>query len=99
MNDCRFGVSPVNYPDPDPDLSKLWNTMYQNERKWIKCTGMANKRNLKAVFIDSRKQFDRAIQWRKRQYWQETQQELLQTCYKGNARVVMDHYLQVTSGK
>ena len=19
MNDCRFGVSPVNYPDPDPD--------------------------------------------------------------------------------
>ena len=20
MNDCRFGVSPVNYPDPDPDL-------------------------------------------------------------------------------
>ena len=20
MNDCRFGVSPVNYPDPDPDV-------------------------------------------------------------------------------
>ena len=20
MSDCRFGVSPVNYPDPDPDL-------------------------------------------------------------------------------
>ena len=20
MNDCRFGVSPVNYPDPDPDI-------------------------------------------------------------------------------
>ena len=19
MNDCRFGVSPVNYPDPDPE--------------------------------------------------------------------------------
>ena len=19
MSDCRFGVSPVNYPDPDPD--------------------------------------------------------------------------------
>ena len=19
MNDCRYGVSPVNYPDPDPD--------------------------------------------------------------------------------
>ena len=30
MNDCRFGVSPVNYPDPDPDvglgfyLAHLW---------------------------------------------------------------------------
>ena len=22
MSDCRFGVSPVNYPDPDPELSK-----------------------------------------------------------------------------
>ena len=20
MNDCRFGVSPENYPDPDPDI-------------------------------------------------------------------------------
>ena len=19
MSDCRYGVSPVNYPDPDPD--------------------------------------------------------------------------------
>ena len=38
---------------------------------------MVNKRNLKIVFIDSRKQFDRAVQRRKRQYWQETQQELL----------------------
>ena len=22
MSDCRFGVSPVNYPDPDPDRHK-----------------------------------------------------------------------------
>ena len=22
MSDCRFGVSPVNYPDPDPELLK-----------------------------------------------------------------------------
>ena len=21
MSDCRFGVSPVNYPDPDPEES------------------------------------------------------------------------------
>ena len=23
MSDCRFGVSPVNYPDPDPDSNAL----------------------------------------------------------------------------
>ena len=22
MSDCRFAVSPVNYPDPDPDVLK-----------------------------------------------------------------------------
>ena len=26
MSDCRYGVSPVNYPDPDPDLTKIENT-------------------------------------------------------------------------
>ena len=25
MSDCRFGVSPVNYPDPDPELSFILN--------------------------------------------------------------------------
>ena len=23
MSDCRFGVSPVNYPDPDPEPAQL----------------------------------------------------------------------------
>ena len=23
MSDCRFGVSPVNYPDPDPDSESI----------------------------------------------------------------------------
>ena len=23
MSDCRFGVSPVNYPDPDPEPSPV----------------------------------------------------------------------------
>ena len=26
MSDCRFGVSPVNYPDPDPDLYLTFNS-------------------------------------------------------------------------
>ena len=33
MSDCRFGVSPVNYPDPDPDTFPDQNpeTDYKNE--------------------------------------------------------------------
>ena len=23
MSDCRFGVSPVNFPDPDPDQARV----------------------------------------------------------------------------
>ena len=23
VSDCRFGVSPVNYPDPDPEWAEL----------------------------------------------------------------------------
>ena len=32
MSDCRFGVSPVNYPDPDPDRSVTSSipTYFQN---------------------------------------------------------------------
>ena len=28
MSDCRFGVSPVNYPDPDPDAQLLSDCIY-----------------------------------------------------------------------
>ena len=33
MSDCRFGVSPVNYPDPDPDviLVKRAEAVYSNK--------------------------------------------------------------------
>ena len=33
MSDCRFGVSPVNYPDPDPDpddAELLWHLLLPN---------------------------------------------------------------------
>ena len=31
MSDCRFGVSPVNYPDPDPDHDRTGQKMKQCE--------------------------------------------------------------------
>ena len=80
----RNNKCPRRKPWWTDDLSKIWNIMCQSERKWIKCTDMANKCNLMTVLIDSRKQFDRAVQRRKRQYWQETQQELFKTCNTGN---------------
>ena len=39
MSDCRFGVSPVNYPDPDPDPVKH-NTLIlfgQTVQSLVKC--------------------------------------------------------------
>ena len=34
MSDCRFGVSPVNYPDPDPDF--IWKKYFKSHsiRYW-----------------------------------------------------------------
>ena len=33
MSDCRFGVSPVNYPDPDPDPGTGVVFIYSNISK------------------------------------------------------------------
>ena len=37
MIDCRFGVSPVNYPDPDPEAGDIFIvTRYNSEHLIIK---------------------------------------------------------------
>ena len=38
MSDCRFGVSPVNYPDPDPDRVQL-----KREAKLLTVIGLNTK--------------------------------------------------------
>ena len=30
MSDCRFGVSPVNYPDPGPDMKSIFIKLTAN---------------------------------------------------------------------
>ena len=37
MSDCRFGVSPVNYPDPDPDhhISRTPNCLGFGGFSWV----------------------------------------------------------------
>ena len=36
MSDCRFGVSPVNYPDPDPDPIDVSVLVWSNSSHWFK---------------------------------------------------------------
>ena len=33
MSDCRYGVSPVNYPDPDPESSRRKKMVCANLRE------------------------------------------------------------------
>ena len=40
MSDCRFGVSPVNYPDPDPDPDMR---VYQLTKENIHFVGCMSK--------------------------------------------------------
>ena len=35
MSDCRFGVSPVNYPDPDPDPDAMYEGIYVSKKRLI----------------------------------------------------------------
>ena len=37
MSDCRFGVSPVNYPDPDPGRSA--EVLQSARRSCTRCSG------------------------------------------------------------
>ena len=54
MNDCRFGVSQVNYPDPDPEInaekdpertykysthSSIWLAGYETYQKKLTLSG------------------------------------------------------------
>ena len=38
MSDCRFGVSPINYPDPDPDPDMTGNVLHRE----MKCNKNAS---------------------------------------------------------
>ena len=47
MSDCRFGVSPVNYPDPDPD-EKMCLMSYANNKG---ADQPAHSRSLISAFV------------------------------------------------
>ena len=56
-------------------LNKLWSDMCKAEKAWNKCN--KHKRELKTIYVQKRKCFDREVQKSKRKYWYEMQEQLL----------------------
>ena len=69
----------IQKPLWNEELSKLWNDLCITEKQWIKCK-TNDRTSLKQIFVNRRKLFDRAVQRRKRTYWQDVQNDLLQSC-------------------
>ena len=51
MSDCRFGVSPVNYPDPDPEPFFDNNTKPRSGNKFVNCDREDNSHNIFYCFL------------------------------------------------
>ena len=50
------------------NLTVLWNEVCKAERKWNRCHNQ-EKKNLRHIFVDKRKNFDKNCQQTKGQYW------------------------------
>ena len=50
MSDCRFGVSPVNYPDPDPDPEDIYDK-YKHATITTKLRNVINVSLLRLKYI------------------------------------------------
>ncbi|CAC5379517.1 unnamed protein product [Mytilus coruscus] len=59
------------------ELTMLWNGVCKAEKNWNKCRLSSKKRELRHIFIQKRKLFDRGVQGSKRQYWHSMQEELI----------------------
>ena len=62
------------------ELTQLWNDLCTHETAWLKCKNNGMKTIQKQQYVKKRKEFDRCVQRRKRQYWVEKQNELLNAC-------------------
>ena len=62
MSDCRFGVSPVNYPDPEPDPPSLIRVFAVRMKKaWVLSYPLNAQRRLWSDWTDA--QADLSIRW------------------------------------
>ena len=59
------------------DLSEKWNSVCVAENEYLASKQLSLKSQLRKNFIDKRKDFDRCVQRAKRQYWLQSQQDLI----------------------
>ncbi|CAG2186862.1 unnamed protein product [Mytilus edulis] len=58
------------------NLTLLWNDVCKAERAWHKCHSGC-KKDLRHIFVEKRKLFDKSSQKAKRQFWYNSQEQLL----------------------
>ncbi|VDI37095.1 Hypothetical predicted protein [Mytilus galloprovincialis] len=58
------------------NLTLLWNDVCKAERAWHKCHSGC-KKDLRHIFVEKRKLFDKSSQKAKRQFWYHSQEQLL----------------------
>ncbi|CAG2201678.1 unnamed protein product [Mytilus edulis] len=59
------------------NLTLLWNEVCKAERAWHKCHNGC-KKDLRHIFVEKRKLFDKSSQKAKRQFWYNSQEQLLE---------------------
>ncbi|CAG2252849.1 unnamed protein product [Mytilus edulis] len=67
----------IKKPWWNDDLNKLWVDMCKAEKTWNKFNNCSRASELKSVYVQKRKYFDREVQKCKRKYWFSMQQDLL----------------------
>ena len=59
MSDCRFGVSPVNYPDPDPEGHSCETQLTMVINDWAII--LDNRGKVDTFILDFEKAFDNPL--------------------------------------
>ncbi|CAC5405800.1 unnamed protein product [Mytilus coruscus] len=78
------------------NLGTLWNDVCKAEKVWTKCKGNTSK-NLRHIYVEKRKMFDKSVQKAKRQYWFSSQEELMNTA--SNPKRILSKDRQNRCGK
>jgi hypothetical protein len=79
-NNSNFRKCRIKKPWWNNHLTELWSKLCIAERNRLSCKVRNNRTLLKAIYVNSRKCFDKEVQKCKRTYWYSLQNDLLQEC-------------------